>query len=104
MKSLAIWIVLCVGCWGQQVYISPSAGKPETIIKGKWETVPAPLKCGKYEHVDPGVCHASSKDPDVICDKPHCAPDLHTVTEKEWQELQAELKTLRTAILQQIRK
>lgn len=66
---------------------------------------PAPLKCGKYEHVDDTLrklCLAL--EPETRNKLPHCnplpkdvvcVPDVHVVTEKEWQELMDRLDALR---------
>lgn len=54
----------------------------------------APLvKCGQYQHVepvinDPGV-HPTNA---VFVTTYRCADDLHTVTEREWQDTQDRLK------------
>ena len=100
MKSLAIWIVLSAGvCWGQQTS-STAVTSPGVVEVGP--IPPAPLKCGKYQTFEPthmvGCGNMACSIPD------RCADNLHTLTEKEWQDLQAEIKTLRTAISQQIRK
>jgi len=63
----------------------------------------APLKCAQYEHVERPVSKCPDNQP-VGCvllpEPPVCAPDLHVVTEKEWQELLARLKVLeRTAMI-----
>ncbi len=76
---------------------SPSQGEIDAMNK-------KPLKCGKYQHPEATDCN--------ICDQKthmctlmncinipdHCADDIHTVTEKEWKELQAEVKLLHKAI------
>lgn len=56
----------------------------------------APLKCGKYQHVeyrntipDGALCVGTA-----ACNVPYCADDLHTVTEREWQQLMTRLKAL----------
>lgn len=63
------------------------------------QTAPKPLKCGKYQHVKYG----NTCEPGETCkvnDPIHkhwarsCADNLHTVTEREWQELMARLKWL----------
>jgi hypothetical protein len=51
-----------------------------------------PLKCGKYEHVEAppfGDCGFNGS-----CFTPYCAPDMHLVTEKEWQEMITRIETL----------
>jgi len=68
------------------------------------KAAPAPLKCGQYEHVEhiEGYCHSASCKGNfacpaiAVCDAPvdRCAPDLHTVTEKDWVELMERLKRL----------
>lgn len=84
-----------------------SAQQPEPIgvMQNKVEVKPAPLKCGKYEHVEhwpDGQCGPEwcDKDGNVCfanCPPPppdRCVPDLHTVTEKEWQELMKRMNDL----------
>ncbi len=72
---------------------SPSQGEIDAMNK-------KPLKCGKYQHLETYA----------VCNKPNgqmcpigygmesyhdrCVDDLHTVTEKEWQELMSRLKKL----------
>lgn len=54
-------------------------------------TPPAPLKCGKYQHEEyPSVWCGDSMP--STCFTPRCAPDLHTVTEREWQELMEHIR------------
>ena len=77
---------------------------------------PVPLKCGKYQHVErasPKIIWDSvtSRSGNEVCGGFHsedgsfyvrnmcisensCADDMHTLTEKEWQELMARLKAL----------
>ena len=77
MKTLVIWLMLCAGCWGQQL-------NGITAEKGIQQPAPqvAPLKCGKYEHVESVYSQLTGfKLRDT------CAPDMHTLTEKEWQDL-----------------
>jgi hypothetical protein len=64
-----------------------------------WVTVPEPqltLRCGKYQHLVPD--HFENCSTVLIGCWEHipdrCADDLHTVTEREWQELQERLKKL----------
>jgi len=99
VKMLA-WIVLGIGiaCAGQQPHteLNKNYGSSGSVYAGQLP-VPkvAPLKCQKYEHVEhwPGNCGPAPCDASGcfwVCTMPppdHCAPDLHVVTEKEWQEL-----------------
>ena len=56
-----------------------------------------PLKCGKYEHFEPA--HSEHTGGDIFVDYPdRCVPDMHTVTEKEWQELKEHIRTLERLI------
>jgi len=67
------------------------------IVRVKEDSSTAPLKCGKYEHVERPVSKCPDNQP-VGCvmfpEPPACAPDLHVVTEREWQELMARLKAM----------
>lgn len=72
------------------------------------QTTPKPLQCGKYQHIQhwaarcgpsPDMCDSESMVCEAvsICTPPppdQCVPNLHTVTEREWQELMARLKAL----------
>ena len=55
----------------------------------KAEPTPTPLKCGKYQHIDQS-CYADMSNGG--CLPLRCVDDLHTVTEKEWQDLQERLR------------
>ena len=86
------------------------AGNQHIEGDGKSETAnhcvddkPAPLKCEKYEHVEYESCPRDQmvmknwETGEFTClrpEKSYCAPDLHTVTEREWQELLERLKKL----------
>ena len=109
MKLLSILLLLSAGgCVGQQP--CSDCKLPSWVPESKVTAVivpdpqPAPLKCGKYEHVvhelahcentcspDSWICNSSCK---AIPERSYCAPDLHTVTEREWQELLERLKAL----------
>jgi hypothetical protein len=54
---------------------------------------PKPLKCGKYEEHTGNVCTVTTGDPNVICGD-RCRPKMHSVTEKEYQELLARIRAL----------
>jgi len=65
------------------------------------DPAPAPLKCGQYEHVElehySCVQDRNQQRPAHDCyidNTPRCAPDLHTVTEKDWQELMERMKRI----------
>ena len=106
---LALVLMMCVGtACGQQthkgcVYDSTQPhGSLMECIDGKW--VPGPLKCGKYEHEEklPQRC-ANTCPPDgtsciasrlVIPASDECVPDMHTVTEKEWQDKEKKYQDL----------
>ncbi len=79
---------------GEVVYDRHGCPYPKTddFVAPKVDLMPAPLKCGKYEHEDHS-CHGHSMDA-CIDIKGHCDPDLHMVTEYEWQELMSRLKNL----------
>jgi hypothetical protein len=49
---------------------------------------PKPLKCGKYEHIETEQSFGSFGHS-------VCAPIMHEVTEKEWQELMQRIDALR---------
>lgn len=57
-----------------------------------------PLKCGKYQHVEPAHMDCSlSTGTIATCDlfvPERCADDVHVLTEREWQELIARLEKL----------
>lgn len=70
----------------------------EVAYIGGHQPEPAPLKCGKYQH--PVKAHT---DCSVSGDSHYgkceyypgvCADDLHTVTEKEYQQIMERLKAL----------
>ena len=54
------------------------------------------LQCPKYQHLTGAQASCHCNDKGCTCDppKPKCAPDLHVVTEREWQELMARLKKM----------
>ena len=106
MKLIPILILSIAGvCVGQQ-------SEPVPIMQNKVEVKPAPLKCGKYEHnVGEGLsnCHGDPDHPNsniAICTPVvDCAPDLHTMTEKEyqgWQLVQATQQEVNKALKQYI--
>ena len=91
MKYLALLLLLaCAGLNAQNISVTSSTGAPKFI--------PKPLQCGKYQHEVPehdedcstggvgGVCFRHVEA--------YCVDDIHTVTEREWQELMARLKAL----------
>ena len=97
----AVLLIASVLGWGQT---SPSkeeiclmkhgknycAFTPSEIISSKY-VKPAPLKCDdKYEYVAYGMKDGKYGE--------MCAPIMHTVTEKEWQELMSRLKKLDNAL------
>jgi hypothetical protein len=63
---------------------------------------PKPLQCGKYQHVEhwPGACGPVPCDQNgcsAVCLPPppdKCVDDLHTVTEREWQDLMKRIEKL----------
>lgn len=66
----------------------------------------APLKCGKYQHVDhfDGGCLAGPRHGDTVMDvciqmppTDVCVDDMHPVTEREWQELMKRLDALKAS-------
>jgi len=94
---------------------------PADIDHGVFDVAPSkPLKCGKWEHVIDGKCVA---DPLLLTNKPpplpikcnkyehgewgydrqwnleqQCKPDMHSLTEKEWQDLMDRLAHLEFAM------
>jgi hypothetical protein len=60
------------------------------------QSKPPELRCGKYQHLVPDHLESCSTGSlgclEHIPDR--CADDLHTVTEREWAELQERLKKL----------
>ena len=104
MKLFSILLLLSAGaCMAQQpvqvVTCVKWDSKTGACIKGTNDATgksypqPAPLKCGKWTHFEPAVeVHVGGNIFKSLPDR--CAPDLHTVTEKEWQELMARLKRL----------
>ena len=108
MKLATLWLVMCVMGWGQQQPKSlPPCGPtsdgwciqnqqrsciPTAIGRVCADASPAPLKCEKYEHYEPGSIEDCS-DGLGSCRTnvpARCAPDIHTLTEKDWQELMAQ--------------
>ena len=64
---------------------------------------PPRMQCPKYEHFDRsiadlcGAMEPAFRKKQAVCNtypREGCVPDLHWVTEKEWQELQERLKKL----------
>ena len=108
----ALFLGMAGGVWGQQsvTLTCPSEGGPNGCVinkdgKGmhctdKAIVAPAPLKCGKYEHVEYGTLrcpHNGQGLPKDVCewstdDRSYCADNMHSVTEKEWQHLSDAMK------------
>jgi hypothetical protein len=102
MRLRIVSLALLVGtvCGGQQSGQRYPIGT--VAEKGIQVPVPqvAPLKCGKYEHVEwdeevdviaiPENHHPYHKVPG----SERCAPDLHVITEKEFQQLLERIKKL----------
>jgi len=63
---------------------------------------PAAQQCPKYQHwIEPSQFCGDSVYYDEksgklvsMCFQPHCADDMHQVTEKEWQEIQSRLAAM----------
>jgi hypothetical protein len=104
MKIALVVLAGMTGCaaWGQQPTVPTSVTATilhcpfneviEKTATGEACVVPKPLKCGKYQHVEP-TCESDGNV--TICNgSPKCADDMHSVTEKEWQELVGRLKEL----------
>lgn len=88
----------CVG--GEHPHNAPDCIPAEKMIQQPAPQV-SPLKCGKYEHVEhwEGSCGPAPKEclTCLACwpvPPDRCAPDLHAVTEKEWQELMKRMNDL----------
>jgi len=78
---------------GQPVGCSISSRIPMSQWIQQSHTPEKPLKCGKYQHEvteEMRDVHQGGISINHII-YTHCADDLHTVTEKEWQELMARL-------------
>lgn len=86
--AVAVLIVLCAGLKAQTIGVTSGTGAPKFA--------PKPLQCGKYQHEVPA--HTENCSTNLMgCLRnvdAYCADDLHTVTEREWQELMARLKAL----------
>ena len=93
MKSLPTWIVLMgVGVgWGQQTS-GCFVGADGKCAHDQ----PAPLKCGKWQHVVhwPATCDALHVQGCLPAPIDVCANDMHSVTEKEYQSLLQRLAVL----------
>lgn len=89
------------------VYVCEFSGKENQWMQkiGAKSPDPAPLKCGKYEYLEPAhygdSCEHMEMTPSgTLCAgigmqlPDRCVPILHTLTEKDWQELMARLKAL----------
>lgn len=110
MKIIAIAVLMAgTATWGQEIIaVKPCpAGQYFTgAVAANGDPVcknPPPLKCAKYEHIEPTHygCEFGSNGGVAFCDKivpEQCVPDLHMVTEKEWQELMARQARLQSAI------
>ena len=80
MKLATLWLMMFLagGCaWGQSTAIT----SPGVVQVGP--TPPAPLKCGKYEH----VAHSLKPMCYENCWTHWCATDIYTLSEKEWRDL-----------------
>ena len=106
--KLIIAALAVAGCaaWGQQACTKFQGGYSwDEKYYGNLEACqkdaapPKPLKCGKYQHVEwqirAKVIGIPGGDPyEHVPGSEYCADDMHSVTEKEWQELMARLKAL----------
>lgn len=112
MKSAFALLLLSTAAMGQQPCAggAPPKNAPDCIPAERWVQQYAPivpgvqqvqagakaLACEKYQHFVADECHgvdgmwACPTDPNAG----HCAPDMHAVSEKDWQELMARLKKL----------
>jgi hypothetical protein len=105
MKAIIGILIFAAACGAQQgtgtsLTICP-AGQALASVKGEWK---CQLVCGKYQHVDhwpsacgPAPCDEKTGVCTAICAPPppdKCVDDLHVVTEREWQEIQADLQKL----------
>ncbi len=83
--KLVLAVLLMGGiAWGQTIH---APAKPPYHQIGEDLK---PLKCGKYQH----EMAAFYCDECLAWIPAHCADDLHTVTEEEWQKLQERIKKL----------
>ena len=96
----ALMVGMAGGVWAQDsaIIISDKPGcthygPNDKHLPNVPECKPAPLKCGKYEHVET-VPDKNYVGWGMHAVKDACKPDMHSVTEKEWQELMARLGKL----------
>ena len=113
MKIFAAMLMMgtAVGAWGQSPATSDlihTRTEATTAIvdcskalplcpKGQTCSCVQPLKCGKYQHVEPSRLGCAVGDDVGYCDRiipAQCADDMHMVTEREWQDLAARMKVL----------
>src|ERR1700678_3472801 len=101
-RFLIITILVLCGCgaWAQT---------KQTIIVSAILPAPPqqpPLKCGQYQHVYHwlGTCGPVPSNVNsscyAVCTPPppdRCVDDMHEVSEREWQDLMARLKTLESS-------
>jgi hypothetical protein len=91
MKLSIVLLCCATACWGQQ-----AEGHGCLSSEHCFDKAPAPLKCGKYQHVEAvqSLCPCDKNGCTCLPPTAKCAPDLHTVTEKEWQELNEQLRLM----------
>lgn len=96
LRWAAVLLMTSVCAWGQDYCAGGDPPKNDSKCIPASEAMMKPLKCGKYEHLEPATTTVTSPSGTVFQTQTyqHCAPDMHEVTEKEWQELQERLKAL----------
>jgi len=109
MRQFAVLtMMLMIGCAaGAQTFSQPTC-PPGLVCDGKTGK-PIPLQCPKYQHEQYTAPHcANTCDSYGTCTaqclsvaaSDTCVDDMHTVTEREWQDLIARLKVVEKAGLQ----
>ena len=104
MKRLALAAFVLAAAVGRgQVVTAPAKPPYHGILDGiegqngagvkDMQAAPKPLVCGKYQHVEsvsPCGHIKCGRDEACMCAKPNedaCVDDMHTLTEREWQEI-----------------
>jgi len=87
MKLITILLMMGMTAWGQNPTIAPLKPAPNVRALG------GVLKCGKYQRVDYPSQWCADSMPNS-CYDPHCADDMHEVTEREWQAMVDSIRIL----------
>jgi len=105
MKIFAAMLMMgmAVGGWGQQPITCTTAGSswvesgPTCHGEPTQSVQPKPLKCVKYQHVEPSRLGCAVGVDVGYCDRiipAQCADDMHEVTEREWQAMVDSIRIL----------